>query len=276
MFIALLFHFGVIWALAPFYDVDTQIELDVPVMDMESYKEIWNTHRRPYIYSLTSNTRGKVLICGVSHSKDIDNPDLDSIKYYWKSFDPDVALVEGRVGNLITWLQNPVKELGEGGLITLLANKSGIDLFTWEPRRESEIKTLLKKYPAEELAMFYSFRPYFSNMRYGNYSDPESTLQGYLESRTNYPGIKGIFKTWQELEKKWKRNFPNVDWRDHGSGRGYPKGYLNDIWNDTNLLRDEHMIWSIIELVSGGKKVFVTMGVSHAPRIEKTLEAAFD
>lgn len=268
-----LIHFNVIWTLAPKYDVKEQVKLDEPIMDMEEYKKIWNTHRRPYIYHVNAANAGEVYIVGVSHTKDPNNTDLDSIEYYWDKFEPDVVLVEGIVGNLITWFQDPVIELGEGGLVTALAHRDNVDLYSWEPKRESEIEFLLREYSAEEIAMFYSFRPYFSNMRYGVYENPEATLQEYLDNKTDYPHITGVFKTWQELDKKWNTDFPNIEWRDYGAGKGYPEGYLNEIWNQTNLLRDIHMIQIIHEFVSEGKKVFVTMGVSHAPRIEKSLRS---
>ncbi|MEM6721996.1 MAG: hypothetical protein AAF611_21895 [Bacteroidota bacterium] len=277
LFIISLLYFKVIWLLAPYYDIEKPVELQVPIMDMEAYKEIWDTHRRPYIYSISSpKSEGKVCVVGIDHTKDPTNSNLDSLVYYWNKFDPEIALVEGRVGNLITWFQDPIKELGEGGLVTKLANEKGIQLYSWESRREKEIEFLIQKYTPEEIAMFYTFRPYFSNMRYGKYDNPESTLQEYLENRTDYPSIRGVFKTWQELDKKWKDDFPNIEWRDYGSGKGYPKGYLNEIWNYTNLLRDEHMVNMIIELVNKDKKVFVTMGVSHAPRIENTLKATLE
>ncbi|MEM6395586.1 MAG: hypothetical protein AAF741_04505 [Bacteroidota bacterium] len=277
LFVLCLLYFKVIWLLAPYYDIEKPVELKVPIMNMEAYKEIWNTHRRPYIYSISpSGSEGEVCVVGIDHTKDPTNPDLDSLVYHWNKFNPEIALVEGKVGNLITWFQDPIKELGEGGLVTKLANKKGVKVYSWESRREKEIEFLIQKFAAEEIAMFYTFRPYFSNMRYRKYDDPESTLQEYLENRTDYPHIRGVFKTWQELDKKWKEDFPNIEWRDYGSGKGYPKGYLNEIWNYTNLLRDEHMVNMIIELVDKDKKVFVTMGVSHAPRIEKTLEAALE
>jgi len=277
LFILSLFYFKVLWVLAPYYDVEKPVELAVSIMDMETYKEIWDTHRRPYIYSISSlKSKGEVCVVGIDHTKDPTDSNLDSLVHYWNKFNPEVVLVEGRVGNLITWFQDPVKELGEGGLVTKLANEKGIKLYSWESRREKEIEFLLKKYTPEEIAMFYTFRPYFSNMRYGKYDDPESALQEYLESRTDYPNIRGVFKTWQELDEKWKADFPNIDWRDYGSGKGYPKGYLDEIWNETNILRDEHMVNIIVEMVNSGKKVFVTMGVSHAPRIEKTIRAVLE
>ena len=180
------------------------------------------------------------------------------------------------MGNLITWFQDPVEGCGEGGLVTHLANRDGVPLYSWEPKREMEIDILRKDFSVEEIAMFYTFRPYFSNSRYGPYSDPEAALQDYLDSRTDYPHLKGVFTSWEELDRKWKNDFPNIDWKNYNSGNGYPDGYLHNIWNRTNLLRDEYMIMSIVELVNQGKVVFVTMGSSHAPRIEKTLKKALE
>lgn len=270
-------YFKVIWVLAPYYELKVNRVLKEPIMDMETYKKIWDTHRRPYIYSIqSSRLGGEVCIVGLDHTKDRDHPSLDSIKYYWDHFKPDIALVEGRVGNLITWFQDPISTLGEGGLVTSLANQNGVKLYSWESKQEQEITLLLKTFTAEEIAMFYVYRPYFSNYRYGPYDDPAAALQEYLESRTDHPKIRGVFKNWEELDQKWKRDFPNIDWRNYGSGNGYPEGYLHEIWNQTNLIRDQHMVATIIELVEKGNKVLVTMGVSHAPRIEQTLKIALE
>ena len=272
--VLLLIYFKVLWLLAPQYVVQDYPDLQVPIMDMQAYEEIWNTHRRPYIYTLGSSSGGKAFILGIEHTKDPEHSDLDSIRYYWALADPDLALIEGNGGNLFTWLQDPVKELGEGGLVRYLANRHGVKAYSWEPKRTQEIELLLKDFSAEQLAMFYSFRPYFSNMRYGRPENPEKKLQEYLKSRTDYPHLRNIFNSWEELDEKWQTDFPGIDWRDYSSGSGYPAGYLHAIWNRSNLARDEHMIQMILELTAQGKDVFVTMGSSHAPRIEATLRAA--
>lgn len=273
-FILLLIYFNVLWVLAPYYEVEQYVELEVPIMDMKAYEEIWETHRRPYIYSISHENGGAVYILGVEHTKNPKHPDIDSVSYYWKKSQPDIALVEGRVGNLFTWFQDPVEELGEGGLVTQLANDDGVDLYSWEPKRETEIEMILKDFSVEQIAMFYTFRPYFSNMRYGKPSNPEEQLQEYLDSRTDYEHLRGVFKSWQELDEKWQEDFPDIDWRNYRSGNGYPAGYLHDIWNRSNLARDVHVIQIIVEAIQKGKVIFVTMGASHAPRIEATLREA--
>ena len=96
----------------------------------------------------------------------------------------------------------------------------------------------MKQFPVEQIAMFYTFRPYFSNMRHGKPKNPEKKLQGYLKSRTNYKHIKGIYRSWEELDSIWQKDFPAINWRDYSDERGWPKGYLYDIWNASNLSRD--------------------------------------
>ena len=275
-FVLLLIYFKVLWLLAPNYQVTEYVKLEVPVMNMKAYEEIWEEHRRPYIYTIKSKNNGEVYIVGIDHTKNPNDPQLDSIRHFWNKSNPDIALVEGKVGNLFTWLQDPVKELGEGGLVTHLANRDRVKLYSWEPPKEEEIEMLIKDFPAQEIAMFYTFRPYFSNMRYGKPDNPEKALQEYLDSRTDSPHLKGVFKSWQELDHKWRKDFPNIEWRDYPAGSGFPPGYLYDIWNRSNLARDEYMIQIILDLIQKGKVVFVTMGSSHAPRIEETLQAAIN
>ena len=268
--VLLLFSCNVMWKSPANFKIDNYKELKVPIMNMESYKEIIAKHRRPYIYSITSSNAngGKVFIVGVEHINDPNHSQFDSIRKVWRESNPDVALVEGRLGFLFSWFQNPIKKFGEGGLTSSLAKKDGAKLYSWEPEREDEVKMLKKKYSAEQLAMFYSLRPIIGR----KITDMEQALNKTIKSRTDYDGIRNVFKSWKDLDKLWKKDFPNIDWRTFNNG-WWPKGYLSDIANDSNLARDNHMIQIISELVKEGKTVFVTMGVSHAPRIEQALQS---
>lgn len=270
---AILLACNVIWKSPSFYDVKEIRKLKTPIMDMEDYDTIIGSHERPYIYSVKSDNGGSVYILGVEHVKDNQHPQFKTIETYWTKVKPTVALIEGRLGFLFTWFQNPIENYGEGGLVSKLAKESGAKLYTWEPTRDNEIEILLEQFPAEQIAMFYSFRPYFSNMRHGKPENPEKKLQQYLESRTDYEHIRGIFQSWEELNNAWRNDFPEIDWKDYSDQQGWPVGYLSEIANASNLSRDFHLIQAIVELVEKGETVFVTMGVSHAPRIEDALKA---
>lgn len=246
-------------------------------MDMTEYRDIISTHRRPYIYTVKHAAGGEAYIMGVAHTNDIESIDLDSVQIYWKNTDPTFALVEGRLGFLFSWFQDPVQKYGEGGLVSRLAKKKGIPLYSWEPSRDQQIELLMKEFSVEQIAMFYSLRPYFGMSRNRTVQEPEKKLQDLIDSRTDYEHIRGVYESWEDLDRQWKKDFPNLDWRTHSSSLGYwPDGYLFDIWNRTNLIRDEHLIRIIYEKVNEGERVFVTMGASHAPRIEQALKSLLE
>jgi hypothetical protein len=266
-------YFGIIWKSPGFYQVDQPTELKKPVMDMTAYEQIIQTHRRPYCYTLNSSSGGKAYILGIEHTRDVNHAQLDTIRKIWKEANPTVALVEGRLGFLFSWIQNPIQEYGEAGLVSQLAKEKAVNLYTWEPTRDNEISFLLQEFTPEQIALFYSFRPYFSTMRFGKPENPEEKLQEYLESRTDYEHIRGVYKSWEELDQRWQKDFPGINWRDYSDEYGWPKGYLSQLANSSNMARDYHMIQIISDLVKKGETVFVTMGSSHAPRIEEALKA---
>lgn len=267
--VLLLFYFDVLWKSPSFYKTENKTELRIPIMNMETYMNMVNDHRRPYIYSVDSKSGGKVIIVGVTHTNDQSESHFDSIRYYWKKYKPTVALVEGRLGFFFSWIHNPIKKYGESGLTSKLAKADNVDLYTWEPSREDEIEMLIKKHSVKKLAMFYSLRPFF---QLPESERNQNNLQNLIEERTNYKALENSISKWQEIDSILKIDFPKLNWKTFNSGYGYP-GYLHDIWNDSNLARDKHMINIISEQVNKGKTVFVTMGASHAPRIENALKS---
>lgn len=270
--ILLLFYLDIMWKSPPHYHVDSYQAFEVPIMDMAGYDSIRATHRRPYIYSIVSKSGGSLHILGLEHSKNPDHPQFDTLRTIWTRVKPDVAMVEGRLGFFFSWFMNPVELYGASGLTARLAKRDDAELYTWEPTRQNEIDMLLQEHSARQLAMFYTFRPYFSNMRHGKPDNPEEKLQEYLENRTDYEHLRNIYTHWSELDSTWQREYPDMDWRTYSDERGWPNGYLYDIWNSSNLARDRHLVQAISKLVEEGNTVFVTMGTSHAPRIEQVLK----
>jgi len=268
--ILLLFLFDIIWKSPSYYKPAEQIPLTAPITDMETYMKYESNHKRPYIYTVKAKTGGQVIVLGTEHLNDVEHPQFDSIRKYWNSYKPTVALVEGRLGFYFKWIHNPIEKFGESGLTAELAKKENIDLFTWEPTREDEIEILKTKYSAKKLAMFYSLRPFFGIPKEKRKENPEEKLQNLINERTDYSYLKGAINSWKEIDSLWKQDFPDIDWRNYNSGYGWP-GYFHNIWNSSNLTRDEHMLQIILNLVQKGETVLVTMGASHAPRIEEAL-----
>ena len=268
----LLLWTGIIWRSPAYYNVAATKDFAVPIMDMKAYDSAGD-HSRPYIYQLSSG-KGSVYVLGIEHTKNCNDAQIDSIRNIWNAYQPDVALVEGRLGFLFSGLQDPVEAHGEGGETVRLAKKSGVPFYTWEPEKSAEIKLMLQRYDAKQLAIFYSLRPYFSNYRFGKPSDPDRVMQEYIDSRTDKDGIRGQIKNVAAIDSFWKETYPGAkDWRETSDEYGWPEGWLSDIAAESNITRDIHLCSMILELVNSGKKVFVTMGSSHAFRIRQTLEA---
>ena len=236
--VILLLYFDVVWKSPPFYKTKNQVELTTPIMDMATYMTIVNEHRRPYIFTLNSTSGGKAIIVGVEHINDPNHSQFDSIRLYWEKYKPTIALVEGWLGFFFKWVHHPIEKYGESGLTSMLAKTDNVDLYTWEPSRDHEIEMLNKKHPTEKLAMFYSLRPFF---QLPDDERNEDHLQALIEERTRYKTLEGSITSWQQIDSIWKVDFPDLNWKTFNSGYGYP-GYLHDIWNDSNLARDKHMI----------------------------------
>lgn len=268
--LAVLMWTGVIWKSPSYYTVAEIRDLEKPVISMKDYPELSN-HKRPYIYHLKGST-GEVYVLGIDHTNRTDDSQIDSISRIWKEFKPDIALVEGRLGFLFSWFQDPVVNYGESGKTVSLARKDHVDFYTWEPRKQDEINNMLKRYSPQRVAFFYSLRPYLSSYRFGKPENPEEKMLSYIKSRTDHDGIRGIINEVSQIDSMWIRDFPGEkDWRDATDQFGWPEGYLSEMAAYSNEVRNLHQISAILELAEQGKKVFITMGSSHAFRIEETL-----
>ncbi len=269
-FFILLFT-GTIWR-SPGYLAASPADLPAPIISMRAYDTLAD-HQRPYLYHLKDG-RGEIHVMGIDHTRDPEDPQISLIAATWNSAKPDIAFVEGRLGFLFQGIQDPVREYGENGLTVSLAKDAGVPYFTWEPRREDEVAIVLKKFMPQQAAMFYALRPYLSNFRFGKPENPDAVMQELIDSRTDYDGIRGQISSVAQLDQIWKRDFGHLgDWRDMSDELGWPEGYLFDIFSLSNDIRDRHLCALLLQEARDGKKVFVTMGSSHAFRIEGALRS---
>ncbi len=266
----------IIWTSPAYYAPSAPYRIETPILSNDAYSALGD-HPRPFIYGLSGNSGGKVVVLGLDHTKDTDSPQLDSVLYYFEKNQPTVVLVEGRLGFLFRWFQDPTQRYGEQGFTADMAIKRNAELFTWEPAKDEQIKLMAKSFDAERVALFYALRPYFSNFRFGKPANPEEKMNEYIKSRTNHPLLKGLIKDWQEVDVIWKRDFPfEKDWRDYSDEWGWPEGYLSAMSDYNNSLRDIHLCNAIIDLVNQGETVLATMGSSHAVKIKSALTDFFE
>jgi hypothetical protein len=171
-------------------------------------------------------------------------------------------------------LRDAIAALGEGGEVLRLARAAGIPVWSWEMPRDAEVAAQLARFPRERVALFYVLRPYVSTRRFGRPADPEAEVEPVRKERTRLPGLEGTLPDVASIDAIWRRDFAGLpDWRDTSDERGWP-GYLGEIANAANDLRDEHLARVLLDLAGRGERVFAVAGSSHAVRVEPPLRAA--
>jgi hypothetical protein len=263
------------WRSPPFYTEAPPAVLPVPVLTMDEYDAVSQTHPRPYVVEAeTSEGGGAVLLFGAEHTRDPDDPQLAALRSLWDRFAPTVCLVEGRLGFLLPGLMDPAAHYGEMGAAAALARRDGLPIYSWEPPREAEVARMLEAFPAERVALFYVLRPYVSGLRHGKPEDPEGYVEAYRRERTAWPGLEGTIPSVAALDRLWQRDFAGFpDWRDTSDAYGWP-GYLAALSDRSNALRDEHLAAVILDLVRRGERVFAVAGSSHAVKLDGALHGA--
>jgi hypothetical protein len=279
---AVIFLFYFAWRSPDFYPIGAECKFSTPPMTMADYDSVSQSHPRPYIIDIDASKKnpkwGKVLFFGTSHTRDKNDPQLADIEKRWEPFNPNICLVEGRLGFLVPGLMDPVEKYGESGFVYKLSRRDGVEAFTWEEELDDEITAVLRKFKPEQTAMFYILRPYFSNIRFGKPENPDDYVKGFIEKRTQHPQLQNTIKTVGDIDAIWNREFrgndkkgnPIKDWRETSDEYGLPL-WLGDISAESNFVRNEHLACLIVTLVKQGRRVFVIGGSSHPVCIESTL-----
>jgi hypothetical protein len=221
------------------------------------FKDYNPDHARPYIIH-----KNNLVIFGAEHTKDPQHKQLALIEKEWDSLKPTIALVEGRLGFLLPPLMDPVENLGEGGKVKALANHHSIPVYNWDLSKEALAKALQDNFTKEQIALAQILNPYFSQLRFGRPQNPEAYVEEYL-SRAAYVDMQNRFQSADDVDRAWKRYFPELDWRNVSDEQRLP-GYLGDMMEVSNDLRNQNLIDVVNELVARGERVFLICGSSHA------------
>jgi hypothetical protein len=248
--------FLVAWKSPKYYTITTTYNPRDSMVPFAQY-EAPDDGGRPYVVQAPG-----LIIFGAHHTRDPESPQIAQMEQAWRQLRPTVALVEGRLGFLLPGVMDPVKELGEGGKIKELAGRDGIPLYNWDLSKEQLAAGLKERFSPEQIALSQILNPYFSNIRFGKPADPEGYIKPYLK-RAAFAGEQEKFSTAADVDRIWKKYFPDRDWRDVSDEYRLP-GYLGDMMAFTNDLRNRQLIAAVRELRAKGEKVFVGCGASHA------------
>jgi hypothetical protein len=245
---------------------------EYPLMSWDDYRQVASRFEPPVIRQYDLGGGGAVLFFGAQHSGNREHPQFAALADTFEDFDPDIVLVEGRLGFLLPGFMDPVETYGESGFAVAEARRRGLDYFSWELSKADEITALRERFPREQVAMFIILRPFLSNNYPGQTRSPEDRLQHYIRERGNRPGIEGEITDVSEIDAIWQRDFPDAtDWRELRFGTALP-GYLGELFEAANNVRDAHMLNAVSDLAGEGQRVLVIAGWSHVVRIEPVFE----
>ena len=254
-----------IWRSPKYYLDQNTCKTFEKILTMEQYGQLSDIHERPYIFK-----NADLLIYGSEHTKNDNDPQINSIDAAFNEFNPSVVLVEGRLGFLIPYIMNPVKKYGEMGKVAELAKRKSLPLYSWEIPKSELLNVLQDEFTPEQIALKEILNPYFSNLRYGRPDSPEKYVEQYL-TRAEWLGAQNEINTVNDIDSIWRRDFAEeADWREISDQWGLP-GYLAEIADQSNYIRNQHLVCIIDQLLNQGERVFVICGSSHAVCIENEI-----
>ncbi|NVE94450.1 hypothetical protein [Altererythrobacter lutimaris] len=237
------------------------------LLSWSDYRERASEFALPIIIQ-TEADRGALLFFGAEHSNDPSHPQFAELEEAFARFDPTVVVVEGRPGPLLVPFMDPIETYGESGALVQLARQSGSTTYIWELERDDEVALLLDRFSEEQVAIYLLMRPFPGG---NSAAEAEATLSAIIEDRKGRSGIQGVIGSLEQFDAAWDRNLASgEDWRALNGVYGAP-GFLGEMFEYGNDIRDQHMLNIVRELMEQDERVMVTMGWSHAVRVEPAL-----
>lgn len=259
---------------APTYAAETAAAIDLPLRlrGPDEHDRALARTGNPYVLALEApGGSGALLYYGAEHISDPSHPQTADIEARWRDFAPTVALYEGRRrGYWVGPLVEPFAGLPEPALVHRLARRDAVPLVSLEPTYEDEVAALLRTYPPELVALYFTLRVYAADSG-GTPDDRLAT--DLLAKRTDVDGLRDALPDIATMDALWARDFADQpDWRRL---RGIPgESVLGDIDRASRILRGEHMARTLLDLVARGERVFAVVGSGHVIRQEWALREA--
>jgi hypothetical protein len=257
------------WRSPPTYDLDTAY-IDYPLLSWDAYEAAARAVTLPIAHKI-SNGAGEALIFGATHSSDPTHPQFTELDRQFAAFDPDVVLVEGRMGFFLPPFMDPIQSFGESGSMAAKAKRGDLPLYTWELCRACEPEQLRKHFSDRQVALYLLLRPY-SGSEGVTAEAARDRMASIIADRGKRAGIKNVISDMDDFDAAWAAEFPEGE-RWHAMQGVYDSlGFLTDMFEYGNDIRDQHLLNVIQTLTDDGKRVMVTVGWSHAVRIKPALD----
>jgi len=232
-------------------------------------------HGTPYPVDI-SGTNDHLLLFGSWHSSDPTHPMFDQIEAAFLDLAPAFALHEGTPPAIEPEREIAIRRHGEAGLVLNLAARTGIDTASMDIPLEDEAAWLRSEVSTSAALVFLVVRQLASFNRKTARMDFERYFADFFERIGPPLAIAAI--DWPMIESAHRRVLGH-DLEVRSVTGLHTDPMRNQLLTQriarlSNRRRDEHMLQQILAAVAAHKRVFATVGVTHAVMLEPALRAA--
>ena len=245
----------------------------------------WPALKDPeFSLELATASGGRLRYFGASHSSDPSAPQFAEIEKAWDGFKPTVAFYEGPNRPTAATAEETIKQAGESGFVRFLAKRDGVQFVTLEPSPQEEAAFVSKKYPADQVMLFYVLRETarLRERRKLPEAELKAAVAGLLERASKMTGL-AAFTTLEGLDAAYRRYWSSPanwweapqQWFDPLKSSKETGGlFTNDINRLSSEYRNLHMYTLLASSALEGKRAFAVVGRNHVPMQAAALRCA--
>lgn len=247
----------------------------------ESNKKKFST---PYIFQINKDGQDLVYF-GAEHSNDPNNEQFRLMEKLWNeilhkhSRENIISIFEGSgVFKINLSKEESILRFGESGFIAYLGNKSGVQVFGFEPNRGDIMKELIEKYDKENCFYQHIAQLILQWNRYLRKPDFENYINRFIkrdEKETGWGNFDFSLSNIKVIhEKLFNTTFDEND-KDFFSKIVDPSkniGIINEITRRVSLIRNINIVQGISGEWKKGNSIFVVYGSGHAVIQEPALK----
>ena len=232
-------------------------------------------HATPYVVDVRRDG-ARLVLFGGWHSSDPTLPMFDQIETAFLELAPDFALHEGTPPHPETEREIAIRRHGEAGLVTNLAARVGIATASMDIPLAEEARLLRRDLTQAEALVFLVVRQLASFNRKTARMDFDGYFGDFFDLIAPALGLAAI--DWPLIAREHLRVVGHP--LDGERVTGHETNPMRDdlltqrIARRSNRLRDEHMLRRLLAALNDYRRVFATVGVTHAVMLEPALLTA--
>lgn len=231
-------------------------------------------HSTPYVVDV-ERADARLILFGSQHSSDPADPMFARIESAFLALAPAFALHEGTPPAVEPEREIAIRRHGEAGLVRHLAARAGIATASMDIPLADEARLLRRELTLGEALVFLVVRQLASFNRKTARMDFTAYFAEFFELIAPALDLASIDWPFIEAEHARVLGRPLVPRQVTATETNPMLDALptQRIARLSNRLRDEHMLTRLLDAMTEHKRIFATVGVSHAVMLEPALQA---